>query len=104
MSFDDLIARLEDATNGSPVLDAELAALIALDANEGATPPYTSSVEAALTLIDEHFDVGLQREGGSWSAWCEPPKWFSRLHHYPAKQPALALCIAALEARRRQAS
>jgi hypothetical protein len=104
MPIDDLIARLEQAANGSPALDAEVAALIASGADNAATPPYTSSVEAALTLIDEHFEIGLQREGGCWSAWCEPPKWFSRLRHYPAKQPALALCIAALEARRRQTS
>lgn len=104
MPLDELIAQLEQATNGSPTLDAEVAALVAPGAGQVALPRYTSSVEAALTLIDERFEIGLQREGGCWSAWCEPPKWFSRLRHYPAKQPALALCIAALEARRRQAS
>lgn len=104
MPLDDLITQLEQAATGSSALDAEVATVIAPGAGDDSTPPYTTSVEAALTLIDERFDIGLQREGGCWSAWCEPPKWFSRLHHCPAKQPALALCIAALEAHRRRAS
>ena len=98
MPLNDLITQLEQAANGSLAFDAEVVALMAPGADNVATPSYTSSVEAVLTPIDERLGRG------PWSAWCESPKWFSRLCHYPAKQPALALCIAALEARRRQAS
>ena len=64
-------------------------------------PPYTASIDAALTLAPEGLDWRIDTMTGLPGAIvCQPNAWFShktapRMHH--GKSPALALCIAALK-------
>lgn len=103
----DLIERLEKATGPDRELDAEI---MYLEIERGAgieitrTPeltatanPYTASIDAALTLVPE---------GWAWRVDCweaATAKVFipEKRHHYSwhGKNPAIALCIAALRAR-----
>lgn len=110
----DLIERLERATAGSRELD-----LMICSAAYGDRPvplsfnlqPFSSSVDAALTLVPEGWQISLRfpfRDGrnadcelahyghmpfsehSDWERWCP---------RVTAATPAIALCIAALKAR-----
>jgi hypothetical protein len=108
MTLTDLIAALERAEGASRELDAE----ISVWAHNAANPddqvvrwvsvprPYTSSLDAALSLFD-----------GKWFL-LEGPKARSRLHYAEMENPkvggvltakhrtpAIAMCLAALKAR-----
>mgnify|MGYP003393035213 CR=1 FL=1 len=117
----DLIARLEAATEGSRELDAEIGAKFGAlrytrnapnISNQPIWPPYTTSIDAALTLVPEGWTGHLM-----WQSVAPGAKalnmadcWFLR-HGHPidaAKEdirnvigatPAIALYIAALKAR-----
>jgi len=66
-----------------------------------AAPAYTSSVDAAMTLVPEGFAVSVEwspRHPGS--AWLYPPDNFNDISfEAEAASPALALCAAALKTR-----
>lgn len=111
-----LIERLEHAETGSRESDAEIAKAIYpklelrgngqwyIDNIHVRIEPYTTSIDAALTLVPE--DMG-------WHSWCDDRKATMTVgdvgfdwgpHIMPegygeADTPALALCIAALKAR-----
>lgn len=112
----DLIARLEEATEGGWLLDSEISATVhgMLDQDwddprwhEGG-PAYTTSLDAALTLVPEGSawavsigddpDVYIR---GMPRATVMPPRPYSGANDASecAATPALALCIAALKAR-----
>lgn len=110
----ELIEKLEGASEGSTELSWEIATRVvgltsheyplwmrtdSFDGKDGAicpTPPYTTSIDAALSLVPE---------GCWWNAGCEDDftpvaSVFGpgiHLHEFGAT-PALALCIAALRA------
>ena len=110
----DLIARLSAATEPSRRLDAEIAR------TEGWTgfsdywlspsgqqrqfhpPAYTSSIDAALTLVPEGYlwqlKRGFEATATVWSVMID----YDDQHPVPfgaSMRPAIALCIAALRAR-----
>ncbi len=110
--IDDLIARLNAATEGSHELDAA----IYLAINEAwpvANPPrYTTSLDAALTLVPEgmFWNVGNAKlMGAGFQVTVGEParglkigrKWYAHeLHPINGPKTApLAVCIAALRAR-----
>ena len=122
--MNDLIARLEAATEGSRELDAEIAALmgtakpaehVMLDPKHWEEhperyPPYTTSLDAALGLVPE--EVFLYRLDGWHDEQCAPWGWGVKLMGRTRElreaglilgqsrsTPALALCAAALRAR-----
>lgn len=82
--------RLENLEVGDQ-LNADLHRLVSADDEE--VPPYTSSIDAAKSLIDRvapKMDVLL-----SW----DPNSYYAQVHkgeRYYAKTPAAALCLAAL--------
>jgi len=118
---DDLIQRMETATEGSRELDAAIyrllysGKLVDLLRRSGVTdmeycPDYTTSLDAALTLVPEGYRLynlsdQLDDRRGRWFAGIandvppivNPPAT-SYMAHAPS--PPLALCIAALKARR----
>lgn len=102
--MDDLIARLEAAPEGSRELDQDIFFAVHdqdREAYRAVGPPgvlpYTTSLDAALTLVPEGCQWGLEvwGENGGNAAWVMPP------HGHPSRYaatPALAICIAALKA------
>jgi hypothetical protein len=121
--MNELIAKLEAATKGSRELDLDL--WWECKANRGSSnspmpedyrrsnlkmndaPRYTTSLDAAMTLVPEGWSIGL----GDLRSY-NPIIWRAHLrdHNNPsastrdwkeghAPTPALALCIAALKAR-----
>lgn len=116
-----LIKRLESATEGSRELDWAIHFTLhpRMDANVpigpadplwAIVPRYTSSIDAALTLVPEgymvHLNIRHGKDGGAGAFvgtdWDTNKPWFKGFdnedieHEQP---PALALCIAALKAR-----
>ena len=115
--MDDLIARLETATDGSRELDLAIAREVlglrpiatirGTQVHNPAQPegaswdlkPYTTSLDAALTLAPEGY-IGLQRFSDGWYA--QVARHSADFRHEGTQKPAaLALCIAALKALRR---
>lgn len=122
MTLSELIAKLEEAEEGSRELDAEIFRLMGLtDLQErhcenwcrmdGRTdltrdryiqawaPPYTTSLDAALTLVREDCDWVINSRGRYACVWESKESggeghWESR-----GKPLPVALCIAALKAR-----
>lgn len=103
--MDDLIARLEKATAPSRRLDAEIIAVIKggapedYEATSWALPRLTESLDAALTLVPEGCDAAVHvYPDGCGNAHVyrmdDPPSEMAE-----GRNPALALCIAALKAR-----
>jgi hypothetical protein len=112
-ALDDLIARVERATEGSADLDQEIGLVTGRGYFE---PPclgsycFTHSVDAALTLVPPNpgwrwlldkrpYAESGRPDGYRAEVWCSPgiepavtASW--------CKTPALALCAAALKARR----
>lgn len=99
---EDLIKRLERATEGSAHLDLEIAIALgikkpvySLDDSyaeyAAKTAPYTTSLDAALTLVP---DRSYWRLNSLNEAFCTP---CDDIAH--GCTPALTLCIAALKAR-----
>ena len=125
----DLIAKLEAAETGSREFDAEIAEHLGheitwslggytTDANGGPTihwkaphhyagmkepcPSYTTSIDAALTLVPEGWTPTIMKwSPGPWGIWVAMSRktGHSALSEAAANTEALALCIAALKAR-----
>jgi hypothetical protein len=116
---DDLITRLKAVPEGSRELDAEIAeAVIWLpgrakhlqeagrglyETAQGLCARFTTSLDAALTLVPEGWEASIVVEAdgsGSARVWERlGDTSSSRTQIYEAAGPALALCIAALKAR-----
>jgi hypothetical protein len=117
----DLIARLEKATRPDRVLDADIWESVGrapvgqgfyrgssewdrhlwfapnLSVPIESPPSYTSSIDAALTLVPEGWEWALHAEGGLYRVEMGDPMIGLEGEHETA--PAIALCIAALKAR-----
>jgi len=106
----DLIARLEAAAEGSRELDVEIQRhrtghpddhwyeLNGKWARNECPPRYTTSLDAALTLVPEGWFVRkLAEYEDGWT--CTLIKGARNENGASAATPALALCIAALRAR-----
>ena len=109
--MDDLIKRLENAEKGSRELDKAIARALGfrIAASTGGPmimrqndnvaswdlPHYTTSLDAALTLVPEEFDWLVSHVNGGLTIFAQvgPGK------EYFAETAPLALCIAALKAR-----
>lgn len=112
----DLIERLEKASEGNRLLDAEIGRLIASEHDDRTRPLWTTSLDAALTLVPEGWGgriylsgaVSLWSDGPDLGAVCralaknETPREPTKkvVGSSDCGSPALALCIAALKARR----
>lgn len=131
MTMDELIQALEKATGADRELDkaiqraiepwladAEISEFIEDDGTmrwrkpndergpdhwyHGWIGSYTSSIDAALTLVPAKFHWTLYDSDGGTNAYAqvEPPEWSIAPWDGTAATPALALCIAALKARK----
>jgi len=102
----DLIKKLEAATEGSREFDAKVAEVIGFFDGQRASyslnidliPYYTTSIDAALTLVPEGWSrPWIKRHNGHhWSVELHQPSTERQGRH---KELPLALCIAALKAR-----
>lgn len=106
---DDVLARLEAATEGSEALDRLIYEAMGAEEffdctySDSDMPPFSTSVDAALTLVPDGWGIGLAQE---WPWPKEEAPLEARLFHRAHgcvdathDDPALALCIAALRAR-----
>lgn len=104
----DLLSRLEAASEGSHELSHEIYRAYVwkpgLTSDSEYTLPYTTSLDAARTLVPEGLPVLLDARPNHKSSVIIG-QWFDDWPRYPlediewASTPALALCIAALRAR-----
>lgn len=112
-----LIRRLETATRGSRELDEEIAAVISgailerqpndrvayhkddMWVSVGEIKPWTTSIDAALTLVPEsyvtEFIIG---NGSSVNLWSRSSPFQQMIKSGKLSTPALALCNAVLKA------
>lgn len=103
MTISEIIKRLEAGETGRAI-NIAIAGWVGTLVKTGWAvpnfPEYTTSLDAALTLVPEGSYAKLQigREGSGW-AWVEMAE--NEAVGY-AKSPALALCLAALRAREAQ--
>ena len=108
----DLLARLEAATEGSSMLDnAIYDALWGLPRMGGdyrghtvpiPPEPYTTSIDAALTLLPEGWKWSVDSSGCAWVCPVDADSAYTEMIVIGGVTiPALALCIAALKARER---
>lgn len=112
----DLITRLQAAEGPSRELDAEIALMRGWTAfsdywlspsgrqRQFHPPSFTSSIDAALTLVPEGFGCTLHippRFDGAKNQHCVLERWDDgdEISATNCATPALALCIAALRAR-----
>ena len=109
----DLLARLRAATNPDRWLDVEIARAVGADLGHAAgmhdallaqpyspVRRYTASVDAALTLVPEGCDWSVDGFAGSGRGQAYLVTKDDDEIERQGATPALALCIAALEARR----
>jgi hypothetical protein len=103
----DLIEKLEAATEGSRELDAAIHRLVvpkpmyAIDGWPGAEAlDYTTSIDAALTLVPEGFAYTIHKEPPNTHSYIRLWNPFKRGHQQTAvgSNTALAICIASLKA------
>lgn len=122
--MDDLIAKLEAATEGSRELDVEIVFALYPESvyrpqcvgdepifwsepyYKRECPAFTTSLDAALTLVPEGQGWGVLAgepgtDGVFHNAYVTKPRDVP-LQSGPCRTPALALCIAALNARAAQ--
>ena len=121
MTIEELIAALERADAPSRELELRIARdvldskplghaaglpdeLLVAQAEFGPWPRYTSSIDAALSLVPEGYVWRMQAPApqptGKWAAEIfTQPMWSSFRDGTHATHPAIALCIAALKAR-----
>jgi hypothetical protein len=103
-----VIDRLEAAQEGSDSLDRDIAGYLLHAVGFGEVLPYSSSIDAALTLVPEGWRWALgDRDDRTDAPWAQVFRTdpesgemvlFAEDDCYP-DNPALALCIAALRAR-----
>lgn len=100
MTITELIAALEAADKPSRELDASIGSLIGTYVGFEPPPRYTSSIDAALTLLP---DGAMWRLGRHLVPDDQPEHAYSARvggpRYYDHSSPAIALCIAALRAR-----
>ncbi len=111
-----VIAELEGAAAGSRKLDEAIGKSQGYreGVNIGMSPRYTTSLDAALTLVPEGWCLFGLRQGDPTLSKSNPDNrcwasikphqqnddgWVIGVQGSPAETPALALCIAALKAR-----
>lgn len=110
-----LIERLEKAPGPSRELDKEIAESCGWERNEDDfwrhkdrywareafdyPPNFTSSIDAALTLVPQKYDWYLHMIDEVYNACVGPIGTFSGTSSVIGATPAIALCIAALRAR-----
>lgn len=101
-----LIERIEAASEGSRSLDWEIHLHDGLDGKGmfGSHPSYSTSIDAAMTLVPVGFEVSMYGAVGSISPQAQLETQQMRDNHdYPISGKgasiALALCAAALKAR-----
>lgn len=94
--IDALIAKLEQATGENNRLDDDIARLIG---GKPGTFSYTGSIDAALSLVPEGWSVHWWRSGDGLPN-AEVHKEQGCTPYYGHGAPAIALCIAALRARK----
>jgi hypothetical protein len=112
MSLDDMISRLEAATEGSRELDRLLHNTLRdpddpITADDVAADPrlesviraFTSSLDAAMTLVPEGWAWVVSKNGTATVTTEATDATRYRRESGHATWPALALCIAALKAR-----
>lgn len=100
-----LINKLKEATNGSKELDQMIWFLPNVDPdadmNNGEALPYTTSIDAALTLIPNWFDNYSIGKGRNMAV--DDKRYWGSMELgedvFFAATPALAICIAALKVR-----
>lgn len=120
-THDEIIERLQAAPEGSRELDADINLALATDPtkphtgpgyyyDDAAQPgtghrmqPYTTSLDAALTLVPEgwefYVDSGTHNPSAGCHACVYNPKEIMHGGAVDLATPALAICIAALTAR-----
>lgn len=99
----DLIDRLESASEGSRELDILIATAVGAKRVDGPWyARYSTSLDAALTLVPEGWTGSVDVPGDNNGAWLDPPAapviGHERVYAIGATS-ALALCIASLKAR-----
>jgi hypothetical protein len=100
-----LIAALEAATESSFELNAAIARLDFYreahgDLADNEVPDFCASIDAALTLVPANHDWSLHADNGEAIAGCMPSSEDGcDIADCRGATPALALCIAALQAR-----
>lgn len=125
MTLPHLIEELEKATGPDRMLDKEIgeylgwkvfAAGVATAGGDphwvcntpmgrGALPAFTSSIDAALTLVPEGYGFYLRGDySGAGAGLSFPDAYNVTPGHVEAATPAIALCIAALRARQEEGS
>ena len=93
MTIEELIARLEAADGPSRELDDAIE-MLRPDYLRQPHCRYTSSIDAALSLVPEQYDWVLDSDGLAALLFAN-----RACHTGRGKTPAIALCIAALKAR-----
>lgn len=63
-------------------------------------PNFTASIDEALTLMPDNYDCLVCCINGKWQATCGPKNSFQDVGDQKGATPAIALCIAALKARK----
>lgn len=104
-----LIERLEAATGPERELDAEIAAVVEAGMRHHwfASPPlFTSSIDAAMTLVPDGWDYSAGNRDETEKAWAWVAEeddvrgeYWQTIQQSSAVTPALAICIASLKAR-----
>lgn len=98
-----LVERIEGASEGSALLDHAIG--YALFPERESWPLYTTSLDAALTLVPEGVNIGLHIDhNGNDCAWSSRAVGWQPQVTAGCVTPALALCAAALRARINQDS
>lgn len=105
MTRTELIAALENAEGPSRKIDTEIADISGIRLGQlGHALPYTSSIDAALTLVPEGWGVSLKVapiKDGVKNQHCWVTDWGESDEEMDAincATPAIALCIASLRA------
>ena len=116
MTIEELIAALERADAPSRELELRIARdvldseplghaaglpdkLLIAQAEIGPWPRYTSSIDAALSLVPEGWDYIAGYANGQCFADCGPANTFNSVGQVQHDSFAIAICVAALKAR-----
>lgn len=114
MDRKELIEALERATGGDRELDVKIHTTV-LDDAPYSVPAYTSSIDAALTLVPEGWQWGKRYDADGTFMECYPPDYLETVAYKGAlgdtrtycgtrslREDPIALCLAALRAREEQ--
>ena len=109
MTLHDLAARCESATGPDRELDRDIANAVGVGsffASGNEAFAFTTSIDAALTLVPDGWTFANLSQGDRGNWWCELRKGFLTSYSSVAigtqlnsTTPAFALCAAALRAR-----